>query len=292
MLPQSSAGNEQENTERERSQRQDGSYGVILTDKLRLLDTKRSRRNLGKVCEKTNSPPNHCFELIAFLFESLQLLLALQLLRQPRVQSSQVPHHLLMLSLHTLVLRLQTLDNLEDERILVIEVLHDMTNLLFAFCIGNIVVLRGESILLSLAILRHHDEWGCISCLERKSKIQEYKRIGIPMPYPRDTIQNQPCCEDNTLCDDKWPTANGRSNAICDLLSYGQLSLNGLVHINYRRMVMFKFWKTEVFEVEQFVCMNVLVRLVLREGLRTGSDIHDVSPCLRARAISSRGAWR
>src|SRR5579883_2974238 len=278
MLPQSTAGNEQENTERERSQRQDGSYGAILTDKLRLLDTKRSRRNLGKVCEKTNSPPNHCFELIAFLFESLQLLLALQLLRQPRVQSSQVPHHLLMLSLHALVLRLQVLNNLKDERILVIEVLHDMTNLLFAFCIGNIIVLRGKSILLSLAILRHHDEWCCIGCLERKSEVQEYKRIGIPMPYPRDTIQNQPCCEDNALRDDKWPTAHSRGDAICNLLSGGQSLRGDLIYIDDRGMVVFELRKMEVFEVEQFVCVNVRVRLVLREGLRVGSDIHDVSP--------------
>src|SRR5579883_638107 len=99
-----------------------------------------------------------------------------------------MPHHLLLLSLHALILRLKALDNLKDERILMVQVLHDMANLLFAFCIGNIIVLRSESILLSLAILGHHNKWSSISCLKRKSEVQEYKRIGIPMPYPRDTI--------------------------------------------------------------------------------------------------------
>jgi hypothetical protein len=55
-----------------------------------------------------------------------------------------------------LVLFLDALDELEDYRVLVVEVVHDVTDFLFAFAVDEIVVLCGEAVFFRLAILGHH----------------------------------------------------------------------------------------------------------------------------------------
>jgi len=58
-----------------------------------------------------------------------------------------------MLSLHLLVLLLKSLHHLKNQRILMIQMFHDVADFLLAFYIGLVVVLSSEAILLRLPIL-------------------------------------------------------------------------------------------------------------------------------------------
>src|SRR5260221_11454939 len=65
------------------------------------------------------------------------------------IKPTEVMHDLLVLGLHAF-------DNLHDDHILVVEVLHDVAGFPFALGVAVVVALCHDAVLGRLAVLRHH----------------------------------------------------------------------------------------------------------------------------------------
>src|SRR4030095_13539073 len=65
-----------------------------------------------------------------------------------------------------------------------------------------------------LTVLAHHNDRSCIGCLEGKDQIQQYERIGIPVPDKCQSIKNNPNAKHDALNDDEVPGANNFGDPI------------------------------------------------------------------------------
>src|SRR5579885_1274039 len=114
----------------------------------------------------------------------------------------------------------QTLDDLDDEQVLMLQVRQDVADFLFALHIGFIIVFSSQPILCGLAVLAHHYEGRTICRLEGKRQIQEYIGVAIPVVEPGNSVERNPGRQNDTMTNDESPASDQRCYPIGNLIAY------------------------------------------------------------------------